>query len=232
MAVPACRDGWITQSPSEQILAALPPSTVARLETRPGAYIHKGEVLMRVRPTPRDAEKVRDRLEATVEISDSRTMQQDVDFALRQLVDVALRALSAAINDPTIAAEVVLRLGSVLRVLLTTESPSLSVCGAEDRVLQRPWILSADEYIEHAFEQIRQAGPTQLHVASTLARVLRMLVEHVRSAGRPEHIPALQHQLDMLVDAIEAQPGLHPEDVRRFRAVARSATDPAEHRIQ
>src|SRR5699024_10442232 len=146
-------------------LAALPPSTVARLETRPGAYIHQSKVLMRIWPPPHDAEKVRRRLEATVEISDTRTMQQDIDFALRQLVDVALRALSAAINDPTTAAEVVLRLGSVLRVLLTTESPPLSVRGTEDRVLLRPWILSPDEYIEHAFEQIRQAGPTQLHVA-------------------------------------------------------------------
>nr|WP_313906260.1 DUF2254 family protein [Rhodococcus sp. PAE-6] len=79
VVVPAGRDGWVTQSPSEHILAALPPSTVVRLETRSGAYIHRGEVLMRVWPAPSDTEKVRQRLTATVEISDTRTMQEDID---------------------------------------------------------------------------------------------------------------------------------------------------------
>lgn len=232
VVVPAGRDGWVTQSPSEHILAALPPSTVVRLETRSGAYIHRGEVLMRVWPAPSDTEKMRRRLTATVEISDTRTMQEDIDFALRQLVDIALRALSAAINDPTTATEVVLRLGSLLRVLLTTDTPPLSVRGAEDRVLLRPWNLSPTEYIEHAFEQIRHASPPQVHVATALARVLRMLLDHVRSTGHTEHVPALHHQLDMLVDAVKAQPGLHPDDVRRFREIAESPVDPAEHRVR
>ena len=232
ITVPAGRDGWVTQSPSEHILAALPPSTVVRLETRSGAYIHRGEVLMRLWPAPSDAERVRQHLAATVEIAETRTMQEDIDFALRQLVDIALRALSAAINDPTTATEVVLRLGSLLRVLLTTDMPPLSVRGADDRVLLRPWNLSPAEYIEHAFEQIRQACPPQLHVATALARVLRMLLDHVRRTGHREHVPALQHQLDMLVDAVQAQPGHHPDDVRRFHDIAASRIDPAEHRIR
>jgi uncharacterized membrane protein len=140
--------------------------------------------------------------------------------------------LSAAINDPITATEVVLRLGSLLRVLLTTETPPLAVRGADDRVLLRPWNLSPTEYIEHAFEQIRHASPPQLHVATALARVLRMLLDHVRRTGHTEHIPALHHQLDMLIDAVNAQPGLHPDDVRRFREIAESPIDPAEHRTR
>ncbi|NGP08043.1 DUF2254 domain-containing protein [Rhodococcus sp. 14C212] len=231
MTVPAVRDGWITQAPTEHILASVPPSTVVRLETRPGAYIHRGEVLLRVWPVPNGAARVRHRLEAAVEISDTRTMQQDVDFALRQLVDIALRALSSAINDPTTATEVVLRIGSLLRTLLTADVPALSVSGADGRVLLRPWILSPPEYIEHAFDQIRQACPRQVHVATTVARVLRMLTDHVRAAGRDEHVPALGRQLRLLVDAVAAEPGLHPEDLERFRAVAESPVDPAEHRV-
>lgn len=232
MVVEAGRDGWVTQAPTEHILAAVPESTVVRLETRPGAYIHRGEVLVRVWPTPDRADKVRRRLEAAVEISDSRTMQQDVDFALRQLVDIALRALSAAINDPTTATEVVLRLGSLMRTLLTTETPpSSAVSAAEGRILLRPWTLSSEEYVEHAFAQIRQASPRQLHVAAALARVLRMLIEYVAESGHREHIPALERQLRLLVEAVTAEPGIHHEDRQWFQAVAESSNDPAEHRI-
>jgi len=208
----------------------VPAGTVVRLETRPGAYIHRGEPLLRVHPTPERAATLR-RLESAVEISNARTMQEDVDFALRQLVDIALRALSQAINDPTTATEVVLRLGSLLRTLLVTTSPAPVIAGPENRILLRPWILSPEEYIEHAFEQIRQAGSAQLHVATALARVLRMLLDYVSEHDRTEYVPALQHQLRLLVDAVVDRPEFHPEDVERFRAVAESSTDPAEHRL-
>ncbi|BCN66819.1 hypothetical protein RE943_02920 [Prescottella equi] len=229
LIVRAVRDGWVTQVPTEQILAAVPAATVVRLETRTGAYIHRGEVLLRVSPIPRRDDRVRRRLESAVDIADSRTMQQDVDFALRQLVDIALRALSAAINDPTTATEVVLRLGSLLRTLLVTDMPPVAVSGRDGRTLLRPWLLSPPEYVDHAFDQIRQACPRQLHVAVALARVLRMLIDHVTECGRREHVPSLRRQLRLLVDGVSAEPGLHPEDLQRFLAVAESTVDPAEH---
>ncbi|MEZ7240910.1 DUF2254 family protein [Rhodococcus sp. GXMU-t2271] len=75
MTVPAVRDGWVTQAPTEHLLASVPPSTMVRLETRPGAYTHRGEVLLRVWPVPDSADRLRRRLESAVEISDTRTMQ-------------------------------------------------------------------------------------------------------------------------------------------------------------
>lgn len=229
MTVRAFRDGWVTQVPTEHILAAVPPATVVRLETRTGAYIHRGEVLLRVAPVPASEERVRRRLEAAVEIADSRTMQQDVDFALRQLVDIALRALSAAVNDPTTATEVVLRLGSLLRALLVADMPPVAVSGRDGRTLLRPWLLSPPEYIDHAFDQIRQTCPRQVHVAVALARVLRMLIEYVTECGRPQYVPALHRQLQLLVEAVSAEPGIHRQDLQRFLAVAESPVDPAEH---
>lgn len=141
-SVHAQRDGWVTQAPSRFILAAVPPSTTVRLETRTGAYVHRDEVLMTVWPIPADAAHVEAKLLSTVEIADVRTMQQDIDFGIRQLVDIALRALSAAINDPTTASEVVLRLGSLLRKLLIAPGPPSAVSGSDGRVLLRPWDLT------------------------------------------------------------------------------------------
>lgn len=230
LTVLASGDGWVTQAPSRHILAAMSPSSTVRLETRTGAYIHRGEVLMSMWPDPPDRGRVTERLLATVEIADTRTMQQDVDFALRQLVDIALRALSPAVNDPTTATEVVLRLGSLLRDILISPQPPLAVAGADGRTLLRPWILSREEYVEHAFDQIRQAIGNQLHVATAVLRVLRMLTEHVRDSGCGDVVPALQTQEQMLMDAITGNSEVHPRDLARLRAIF-DDTDPAEHEL-
>ena len=174
--MPAPRDGWVTLAPSDRILAAVPPGTTVRLETRAGAYVHAGEPLTTVWPAPGNPQPVLRRLSATVLIADSRTMQTDVDFALRQLVDVGLRALSTAVNDPTTAVEATLQVGSLLRRLLVADPPTEAVAGPDGRQLLRPWQLSADEYVAHGFDQLRHAAPAQPQVAAALLRVLRMLL--------------------------------------------------------
>jgi uncharacterized membrane protein len=227
LTVPSRGDGWVTQAPGDRMLAAVPPHTTVRLETRIGAYIHEGEPIVTVWPVPADAQGVLRRLSATVTVADTRTMQYDVDFAIRQLVDIGLRALSAAINDPTTAVEVTLRIGGLLRRLLVCDLPPVVVGGPEGRALVRPWDLSHEDYIAHSFDQLRQASVTQPHVVTALLRVLRMLITLVQEAGRPEHVPALHRQMRLLMTAVEQQPGLHPEDLDRLRAVA-SGDDPAD----
>lgn len=229
LEVVAPQDGWVTQAPAQQMLAAIPPATTVRLETRIGAYIHEGEALATVRPVPADPHTVQRRLAATVMIDTSRTMQQDVDFALRQLVDIGLRALSAAVNDPTTAVEVTLRVGSLLRRLLVADLPRKIVAGSRDRILLRPWELTHDEYIAHGFDQLRQAAPPQPQVVAALLRVLRMLILEVKEVDRPEHLPALRRQARLLLESAQEQPGLHPDDLHRLRAVAQDATDPGDH---
>lgn len=227
LIVPAPRDGWVTQASGGRMLAALPPGTTVRLETRAGAYLHGGEPLATVWPVPADPQQVLRRLSATVLIADSRTMQRDVDFALRQLVDIGLRALSAAINDPTTAVEVTLRVGSVLRRLLIPASGRGG--GRAGRpAAATPWELSPEEYIAHGFDQLRCAAPTQPQVAGALLRVLRMLIAHVDHGGRAEHTPALRRQIDLLHDALRAASDLHRADLARLEAMAIDA-DPADH---
>jgi uncharacterized membrane protein len=180
-------------------------------------------------PVPGDAGEVQTKLAATVLVADTRTMQEDVDFAIRQLVDIGLRALSSAINDPTTAVEVTLRLGSLLRKLFRTDLPPRTVAGPEGRVMLRPWDLSHEEYVAHAFDQLRQAAPSQSQVVAALLRVLRMLVVHAQSSGHPELVPALRSQSERLLDLVESQSGLHPQDRDRLRAIAQEPTDPADH---
>ncbi len=218
----------MTQAPSDRMLAAVPPGTTVRFDTPNGAYVHEGEPLVTLWPAPADVEAARNRLAATVVVANTRTMQKDVDFAIRQLVDIGLRALSSAINDPTTAVEVTLRLGSLLRKLFDTELPPRTVARAEGRVLLRPWDLSHDEYVAHAFDQLRQAAPSQSQVVATLLPVLRMLTVHAESSRRLQLVPVLQGHSDRLLDAVR-QAGLHPEDLARLEAIPHAPRDPADH---
>ncbi len=197
--VRAPRDGWVTQASSRHVLAAVPPGTVIRLDTRAGAYIHEGEPLATLWPVPRDQARAASRLASSVDVAHSRTMQEDIDFALRQLVDIGLRALSPAVNDPTTAVEVVLRLGSLLRKLLVCDLPPEVVSGADGRVLLRPWALNHDEYVAHAFDQLRQTAPSQPHVVAALLRTLRMLIGRVEETHQLERVPALRRQMRLLL---------------------------------
>ncbi|QGU06033.1 hypothetical protein COCCU_00325 [Corynebacterium occultum] len=126
-------NGWVTQVDARHLFKSIPSGTRVRMETRVGAYIHSGEPLLRVWPVPKQKPK---KLAEAVEISAMRAMLQDTDFAIRQLVDIGLRALSS--NDPTTAIEVILRLGSLLRTVLTTPLAPEALQDGEDRVLIQP----------------------------------------------------------------------------------------------
>jgi uncharacterized membrane protein len=222
-------NGWVSQVHAERLLAAIPAGTTIRLDTRVGAYIHLGQPLVTIWPLPAHPDRVRHKLARAVVVSDSRTMQEDVDFAFRQLVDIGLRALSSAINDPTTAVEATLRVGSLLRRVLSAPPRLPAVAGPEGRILLRPWDLDPKEYIGHGFDQLRQAAPSQPLVAAAILRVLRMLVAHAKESGRPEHLPALREQTELLVDSLERAPDLHPRDLARLKAIAADTTDPADH---
>lgn len=225
--IPATGHGWISQVDNRQLLRAAPPGAVIRMETRVGAYIHAGEPLLTVWPAP--PERNRRELAAAIEVTDTRRMLQDVDFAVRQLVDIGLRALGPDINDPTTAIEVTLRLGGLLRTVLATPLPPPALRDREDRVLVQPWNLSHEEYIAHSFDQLRQDGVDHTEVAAALLRILRMLMIHVEEEDRLELVPALEHQRRMLLDSLEKRTDLHPGDLARLQSLVSGDTDPADH---
>lgn len=96
-------------------------------------------------------------------------------------------------------------------------------------MLLRPGQLTHEEYIAHGFDQLRQTAPTQPQVVAALLRALRMLITHVRAIGRPQHVPALRRQMELLLQTVEATPGLHQNDLNRLRSMTDDCTDPADH---
>src|SRR3954451_1400207 len=162
-------DGWVQQISQHAILAAVPPGSTVRLETRVGAYLIRDEPLARIWPragAPKAREAARLIAEAVI-IGATRTMQQDIDFALRQLTDIGLRALSPAVTAPTTAIESILRVSSIMRPLVQAELPAQAHRDDRDRTLLTPWDLDHAEYVRHAYGQIRLYAGSHPQVAVT-----------------------------------------------------------------
>lgn len=133
-----------------------------------------------------------------------RTVDQDPAFAVRVMVDVAIRALSAAINDPTTAVQVLDHLEDLLqligstpmhgRLLFTDQSgtPRLVMPG-------RKW----EDYLTLAVTEIREYGSGAIQVT----RRLRAMLEDLREAVRPEHRPAVEAELARLDATVAASFG-------------------------
>jgi uncharacterized membrane protein len=218
MVVESHADGWVQQISPEALLAAVPAGSIVRIETRVGAYLVRGEPLVRVWPSPgpaRLAETARLIGEAAI-IGVTRTMQQDVDFALRQLNDIGLRALSPAVNDPTTAIEVILRVTSIMRPLILADLPAQTQRDAAGRILLSPWNLDHAEYVRHAFGQVRRYAANHPYVVTALIRSMRMLRDVATEAGRESVVEALDAEISATL-AEAHQAGLTDADLGAIR---------------
>jgi len=142
-----------------------------------------------------------------------RTMQQDPAFVFRILVDIAAKALSPAINDPTTA---VLAIDQIHHLLRQVGLRRLNSGEAFDAAGQLRLVYSTpnwEDFVLLAIVEIRQYGSTSIQVTRRLSAMLQNLREIL-----PEHrIPALDEQLRLLNEGI-TRGFLIPQDQEYARA--------------
>jgi uncharacterized membrane protein len=149
-----------------------------------------------------------------VGIGPERTLYQDTAFGLRQLVDMAEKALSPAVNDPTTAVQCVDRLHDLLRRIAVRPLPSGRYGdGAGNLRLIVPQT-SWDDYLQLAFDEIRHFGIGSLQIP----RRLRAALLDLKSVSLPARQAPLDHQLRALDDAID-----RTHRIAEDRAIARQA---------
>jgi uncharacterized membrane protein len=143
-----------------------------RLERRVGHFVPEGVALIRVSRGDRIAEERALQLLAAIDIGPARTMQQDVEFGIVQIVDIALRAISPAVNDPTTAISCVDQLSCIL-IRRIGRAPPRSYFYDPPHVLRVivPWI-NFDGLLDLAFEQIRHYATADAAVSLRLMRAL------------------------------------------------------------
>ena len=151
-------------------------------------------------------------LRGSVIFGAERTMEQDPLFAFRILVDIAIKALSPAINDPTTA---VLAIDQIQRLLRRTGPRTLRTDfvpgqdGTLRLILRTPnW----EDFVHLAFMEIRFYGASNIQIA----RRLHACIEQLMSVLPPERHPALQQELNLLDQMLEKS-YICPEDLALAR---------------
>ena len=159
-----------------------------------GDFVNTGGALVRVYGGEFDDRATR-KLEGMIALGDERTFDQDPAFAIRMMVDIANRALSPAVNDPTTAVQVLDHLGEVLGVIGSTDLEKRTKPASVDTpaavvMVTRRW----EDFVTLGLTEIREYGATSVQVM----RRLRALLEELLETVRPEHRAALEEELRRL----------------------------------
>ena len=178
-------------------LVALAERANAVIEVLPqvGDFVARGDPLFNVRGGRVDAESLR----ASIAIGPERTMEQDPRFAFRIMVDIASKALSPAINDPTTA---VMALDQIHSLLMNVGKRRLAPGRAHDaRGQLRLYFGTPDwsDYVSLAVTEIRQFGGSSMQVV----RRLRAMIEHLLQVLPEGRRAALERELSLLRLAVE-----------------------------
>jgi uncharacterized membrane protein len=152
------------------------------------------------------------KLRASVVLGDERTMEQDPLFGFRILVDIAIKALSKAINDPTTA---VLAIDQLQRLLRSAGRRNLRT----DQILDQAGKLRVifrtpnwEDFVHLAFSEIRFYGAENLQIA----RRLRAMIVNLMDTLPAQRHSALRKELELLDRTIEKLYVL-PEDLKLAR---------------
>ena len=122
-AIETMAAGWIQQIDDDSILRALPDGATAFVPVSIGGFVPAHAPLVWVSAPSEIDDECRGRLLESFAVGDSRTLQQDVEFGLVQLTDIAVRALSPGVNDPTTACDVTVHIGNVLLAIWERPTP-------------------------------------------------------------------------------------------------------------
>ena len=225
--VPFSRYGWVQNVDYEALVAVLPPGAWAWLETFAGHYAMQNTAVCHVFPAPEDIADLGDAIRAAVTVGESRTLQQDMAYGVRQLTDVALKAMSPGINDPTTAHDAISHLGTVLANLLSRQPPAVRWSGKEGRVLLVPHATTHKQLVGLAFDEVRIASAEQPTVLIYLLDVLHHIEQSLEGLHRPYAVLALRGQADLIRAMNETADVLEPDRERvRVAYAQRYGADP------
>jgi uncharacterized membrane protein len=142
------------------------------LPRRVGHFVPAGIPLLVVSKEDRVSNVNDAEFRGAFDIGPTRTLQQDVEFGVLQIVDIALKAISPAVNDPTTAIGCVDQLSRILIRYISREAPESLLFDPPGVVrVSIPWI-SFDRMLDSAFEQIRNYAKGDAAVSLRILRAL------------------------------------------------------------
>lgn len=196
-------------SAAELVDLARQSDVVIELVPQVGDWIAPGDPLFRV--SGRTGSISAAALRGCVAVGPERTMDQDPRFVFRILVDIASRALSPAVNDPTTAVIALDRIGSLLLFLGRRRLDEGEARDRDDRLRLVYGTPDWADFVALAVSEIRQYGAGSIQVA----RRLRAMLEHLLRELPESRRPALTEELVLLESSLRR---CFPNEVDRKRA--------------
>ena len=187
------RQGYVLDVHHEALVTwAAQQGTVLRLMVRPGDYVFPGAPIAVCNAAAEGADDI---ISQTVALSPERASADDIEYAIRQLVEVAVRALSPGINDPHTAMSALDRLGAALCDLVPLHLPN-GVFLHEGRCVLVAPAVDYDGLTDAMFHLIRQNASTSAAVLIRMLEVLTAVASCERDAAR---LVSLQRHANLVV---------------------------------
>jgi len=177
------------------VAAARAADALVVLRFRPGQFLLRGEPLVAIVPAD-DAHALESAIHRGIHIGRHRTLTQDSEFGIAQVVEIAIRALSPAVNDTYTGVACVDWLSDALLTL--AERPPLEGNWYDTDSRLRVWMPSVrlERLVKLAFDQIRQASATTPAVLIRQLESICRLAPRLPEAGRKE----LSDQADAILE--------------------------------
>ena len=150
-----------------------------------------------------------------ISLAEERTFEQDPKYPIRLLVDIAIKALSSAINDPTTAVQAIDQLEDILHRLGRHNLDDIELSDSDGITRLKYRIPSWEDFLRLSFDEIRLYGANSVQVMRRLRSALVGLAESLSNPSRVAAVNAYVKQLDLLI----SHSSLDAED----RAVASQA---------
>lgn len=195
------KSGWVRSIDIDTLLDGVPDGTVVRLDIRPGDYIAVGEVAATMWPAVDEhAEAVVGR---AIDLGRTRTIESDPSYGIRQMVDIALRALSPSLNDATTGADVVHHLTGPISAVLLRDLPGRVAGNDRGSRAFMPRALTHSDYVHGAFREIRINATDQPHVLMALLETLSSLIGLVEDAGFKARTGSLRQEAEATLEVLD-----------------------------
>ena len=202
-----------------------------------GAFVPAGGPLFIVYGDPDGLDE--NRLFAALSLKLEPTLDEDVAYGMRLLVDIAERSLSESpFQDPTTAVQAIDRLHDILRQLACRPFPDGRIHNEDGQTRLLVKTMTWEDYVHLAFDEIRMAGAGSPQVSRRLVAALMDL----RHVALPERIEVLDEQLGLLraatVEAMDderdSSPGARsgPRRTRSWRALVQERIEKRQSLVE
>jgi uncharacterized membrane protein len=183
------KGGYLQYIDSEVLLEIVVTNdSLFKLNHRPGSFLVKGEKIGVLYSKKEWEEESIDKLLNQFVYGNTKTSQQDLEFSIHQMVEIAARALSPGINDPYTAIACIDNLTATMCYLAEAKFPSKYRFDEENNLRVISDVLDFEGVLDAAFNQIRQFSAGSTAVIIRLMEALTTIIAFTKSESHKKAV--------------------------------------------